>query len=776
VDIPYSWLGQWLADLPEAERVAHDLTGLGYEVAAVEDIEAGLGPVVLAEVVRRTPHPQADHLWLVTVTIGDGREVTVVTGASNGLVGERVWYGPPHTVLPDGRHLTTVTLRGVESPGMLLSAPELGYVGPPEEDLWLYRGPAPTGSRWTEVMGRETVIRVELTPNLAQHAQSALGVARDLAAFYGRRPPALPSLSVPTMADPARVVVEDADACPVYALGEFQVTAGRMEPAWQRRLRAAGFRLISPVVDATNAVLMDVGQPLHAFDADRVRLPIVVRRARPGERLELLDGRTVTLSDDDLVIADQTGALALAGIMGGAATQVTPATRRILVESAHFDALTVYRTARRLELMTDAAQRFSRGTDPEAVAPALERFRLFVKDAGALVADGPAVLMGKRRERRRVPWQPDRLRAWLGVDWSAEDMAKILERLGFSWRDDAVEIPTYRPDVAGGQDLAEEIARVRGMNAIPARLPARRGLSRPDPVMAQNDRLRDLLVAAGYMEVLPRNLIPPTLPAELGVGDGVHRVVNPLREEESLLAPTVLPALLLTARYNRDRDVDHQGFFTVSPVFSGTPERPRQEWELGVYRTLGPHEDLHGGHEVTVYDLTGLVEWLMQRSGWELEWDQTELAPFLHPRRALRLTRRGRPVGWVGELHPAVTERWRLGPSGVMVLTVPPPPPAGSDRPVPTRPSRYPEVRRDLSVIVPESVPYRTIEQAIRQAGGPYLTACQPFDRFRGPFGESLSLRLRFQAEDRTLTESEVDQAVQSVLAALSKYGVNRRG
>lgn len=769
MDIVYSWIGRHLPELPPAEQVARDLERLGYEVAAVEPVEQGLEDVVLADVVERRSHPARADLAVLTLDAGNRGRVTVVSGAANGRPGDRVWYAPPGVTLPDGRTLAARTFAGVPSEGMALAAAELGLRAGPE-DLWIWSGPEPPGSRWPDVMGRDWRLSLELTANLAQFAQSAFGLAGDLAALYGRPRPVLADRTVSAEGAPVRL--EAPDRCPVYALWAAEVGPGELPWSRQRQLLGSGFRLISPVVDATNYVLMDIGQPLHAFDADTVALPIVVRLARAGEQLELLDGRVIDLDPEDLVIADREKVLALAGVMGGRHSAVGPSTRRILVESAHFAAPGIYRTARRLGLMTDAALRFSRGTDPARPAAGIKSVEDLLAEAGALVASGPAWIAGAAPPARTVAWRPERIRLWLGVDWPDERLAADLTRLGFAVVDGRVRVPSDRPDVAGEQDLAEEVMRLEGTDAIPARLPPAVAPAAREATEARADRVRATMVAAGYTEVLTRALTAPGVAPGFGWPEAVHRIVNPLREEESVLRPRLLPGVLAAARYNRERQVERVAFFEVGKAFGGTPEAPREWLELAAVLTLEPEPGLFGGDHPSVYDLKGTLEALVERLGWIVRCEPEPIPSYLHPGRALALFEDDRLLGHLGELHPDTAEAWHLPRTGVLWMELP----AVWDRRAPVRrPSRFPAVRRDLSLSVPPGVSYRDVAGTVAARAGPLLEAFWPFDEYFGGGGRSVAVALVFRAPDRTLTDDEVDAAMDRLVAALARLGVERR-
>jgi phenylalanyl-tRNA synthetase beta chain len=779
VDVPLSWLTLVAPGADrEVEHVVSTLEQLGYEVDGVSRPDASLHGMKLAAVLDRRPHPAADRLFVLTLSTGDAEPVQVVTAALNGAVGERLWYAPPGTVLPDGRTLGVEHFRGVPSVGMLLSADELGYGGS-SDGLLVWGGSGAVGETWEAVMGAETVLHLSLTPNLAQFGHSILGVARDLRAAWHQPLPVLPEAPD---ADPAggRVQIEAGDLCPAYTLAEFRCTGpvGEIPWIWRRRLTLAGARALQPIVDATNAVRIELGQPLHAFDADRVALPIAVRRAHPGEPLTLLDGRTLSLDADDLVIADQRGAVALAGVMGGLSSAVGSGTTRVLVESAHFDRQSVYRTARRHQIASEAALRFGRGTDPAATQAGVARFAqfldLFGVDHRLVAMDHEGVLP----EPRRVPVQPDRIRVWTGLDLSDRELVVELERLGFAVHTGVASVPSWRPDVEGPQDLAEEVARLVGMDRVSPRLPERSGIGRVEPETHQADRVRDLLAAAGFMEVVTPSFIAPGVLQRLGLPPEVHRVRNPLRERESVMRTSVWPGLLEVARYNRDRGVERVAIFEVGPVYGGRSNAPLEYWEVGLLATLGEWDALHGPERMNVFHLKGIVDELSRRHGWQLQWaDASPPAACLHPGRALAITRGGDAWGELGELHPATLAEWRLPRTAVARWRLPrvvEGDRTGLERPI--TPSPYPGVRRDLSLRIPEDVTWESVHRLIAQHAGPDLEAIHAFDRYVDPeLGTSVAVTLRYRAYDRTLTEDEVEARVAVLVAALQSAGVSRR-
>ncbi len=778
MDLPMSWLREWLPGLElEPERIAAQLEQMGYERDGLVAGEADLAAVRLGQVQERRAHPAADRLAVLIVSVGAGEPVQVVTGAPNGHPGDRVWHAPPGTRLPDGRQLGVEHFRGVRSDGMLLSAEELGYVGA-GGGLWIWEGPGQVGDRWPAVMGTEAVLQLSLTPNLAQYAHSVLGVARDLAALARQPLPPLPA-GLPLTGGDALVQIDAQDLCPRYAVAQLACAApsAGVPPLWQRRLALAGARLIHPIVDATNAVRIDMGQPLHAFDLDRVRLPLVVRRAAAGERLVLLDGTTVTLGSEDLVIADADGPVALAGVMGGQRSAVTADTRRVLLESAHFDRASVYRTARRHHLGSDAAARFGRGTDVEAVLPAVARFVDLLRTFGVDVAVEAVQVVGPPPRPRHTAFQPERLRTWTGLALDDAELARHLERSGFTLEAGRIRVPSWRVDIEGPQDLAEEVTRLVGMDAVPARLPERATPGVGDPDTRQADQLRDWLVAGGFVEVVSRNFIPRGVSERLGLVPPMHVLKNPLREEEAVMRTSVWPGLLEAARYNRGRGGDRLALFEVGPVYQGTPAAPVESVEAGVLAILGEWPGLFGTLRQSVYDLKGLVEEISRRLGWGFDWAPwAGPAGALHPGRSLAIVRDGQVWGALGELHPAVLEEWRLPRTAVARWQVPPVV-AGRERggPRPLPPPPYPAVRRDVSLLVPDGMPWAHIAALLRRHAGPDVESIRPFDRYVDPSGTAVTVAIRYRAADRTLTDADVDSRQAALVAALAEAGITRR-
>lgn len=774
--LSHRWLRRHLPDLPSPADVVTGLEQIGVEVASKSRWGENFSRVELVEVVSRRPHPDSDHLSLVDVRRGSGEITQIVTGASNGFPGERLWYAPPGTTLPDGRTLEVRALRGIESPGMLLSSEELGYAAP-TGDLWVWSGEEPLGTSFLTVIGgADTLYELELTPNIAQYLQSVRHLARELGAIWGMT--LAPQVTPFAYENDVLARVDAPERCPLYGLVAMKIKPHQSSPLWlQTLLRAVGHRIIHPAVDITNFVLWDLGEPLHAFDAKKVEGPIEVRLAEPGERLTLLDGRALALNGDDLVIADGTKPLALAGIMGGIDSGVSADTENILLECAHFSAPGIFRSFKQHGLMTDAAQHFGRGTDPWAVFDAPSLVAQVLEDAGIFESVTSSTLQGELPPERRVDADLARIRSLLGVDWSDEKLIHALEGFGYEREGKELMVPRYRHDVETVYDLAEDVARFYGLDAMPSTLPeGRMALAKTTPRVAFDEEIRDLTASAGYQEVITRTLVSPEWEKLSWETNGTPvRVANPLREDESELRRHILGSLLEVVRYNRARHQKPIRIFELGSVFRREGGQVHEGRELGVVLTLEPEETYPHRETPSLYDLTGLVDFLFERLGIPdgARVDTADVPRFLHPGQCQRLVIGGQPVGWVGELRPRLALEYRVRRMAVLVMRIDPMPVRRISHP--GRPSKFPEVERDLSLVIPDHVSYRAVLETLSGLAIDALADVRPIDKFQGDFGTSLTIRLRFQSHQETLTDAMVDTETGRILAELGTIGVELR-
>ena len=777
--LSHRWLTRYLLEVPEPHVIESALTQMGIEVASRESWGQDYLQVELVRVRDRQAHPNADHLSVVTVERGGAVTTDVVTGAANGLVGEKLWYAPPGTRLPDGRILETVSMRGILSPGMLLSAQELGFVDP-GGDLWIYAGMLPIGATFLDAIGGpDTVYELELTPNLAVFDQSVLGVAREIAAVLNlacRNPG--PEFQYGANASLMGVV--DSVGCPLYGLTEFRVEGDKTTPLWmQVLLLSIGLRVIHPVVDITNFILWDIGQPLHAFDADKVVLPISVRRALAGESIILLDGSLAVLNSEDLVIADHNGPIALAGIMGGQRAAVTAATRHVFLESAYFNAPGIFHSGRQHHIVSDAGGHFGKGVDPSLGPVAAEATMVLLREIfGTASTVVSSAFQGSIPPQREIPFESERIRRILGVQWTDHEIVEGLGRLRFEVADGRVRIPLDRHDVTATEDLSEEVARVRGFDTITPTLPS--NAIEPgsrDGTVSFVESMRDKWTTLGYWEVVTR---PFWNVSREVLGEGKSRrpilVTNPLREEESELRQDLVPNLLEVLAYNRGRRDQPVAIFEVAPIYHRKNEKPYETMALAVAEVLEAPMQYPPAGDPGIYRLKGALEWVNRQLNLGLQQDPSGPIPaFMHPGRSVALyDKAGTWVGYLGELRPRLANLQFRAPRIALMSLAPIVETRAVQAGVIAAPSRYPDVLRDLS-LVGSNLDYQAIVQTITESRVPDLVAVRPIDVFEGNFGKSLTVRLVFQSMVRTLTDVEVDSAVQTIVDALKIRGISRK-
>ena len=796
--IPYRWLREFVDTEASASEVAERLTMAGIEVAGLAARVAGVSGVLVGEVGEVAPHPAGGTLTLCRVSTG-GQDFHVVCGAPNVRAGARAALALPGAVLPGGRRIEALVIKGVVSQGMLCSEAELG-LGDDGAGIFLLDPDAPLGGDLVAYLGLDDpILEVEVTPNRPD-CLSVIGIAREVAALTGgrTRPPSTAVDEVaPDAASLTAVTVEDPELCPRYAARVILDVAMGPSPTWLReRLRAVDLRPINNVVDVTNYVLWELGHPLHAFDYDLLRgHRIVVRRPRPGEGLLTLDGQTRALAESMLVIADAERAVAVAGVMGGANTEVSGTTRRVLLESACFKPASVRRTAKALGLSTEASYRFERGADIEGLRDALDRAaQLIAQLGGGRVARGVVDVYPTPRGPVAIDLRLSRIRRVLGACPPADGVGRILRGLGFPLeaRDGGfrVQVPAFRRDVSLEDDLVEEVARVWGYGEIPSTIPsgALRLTRRPRHLVGQ-DAVRRALTASGCQEAVTLALIDPAHLAHFGWSPGDPRAValqNPLATDRSVLRPTLLFGLLEAVATNVRRQAPDIRLFEVGRVFErqGPGQLAREETRVGVVLTgpRGPRTWFGGRARVDVFDVKGAVENAVHALGrGEVTVEGTRV-PYLEEGRGATVLVGGVPVGVLGELHPDVQRAFDL-PAPVFVAEL------SLDRleATPARPlvhrplPRFPGVQRDLAVILPASVPAEDVGRAIQAIPNPCLKRVVLFDVYTGgqvgPDKKSLAYSLWYQTEDRTLTDAEVNAMHGEVVERLHQsLGAEVRG
>jgi len=784
------WLGEWIA-LPPADELVERLDLCGFEDSVVERIGPDLSQVCVGEVLARAAHPNADRLSVCRVDVAAGEPLEIVCGAPNVAAGQKVAVARVGVGLPDGSRIKKSKIRGVASFGMICSARELG-LGDEHEGILVLEPTARIGAPLSEVLRLgEPILEVGITPNRGDTA-SLLGVAREVRALFGGELQ-VPEAAPPELGAPAAeaigVSIEAPEDCHRYVARVVRDVRVGPSPAWlQRRLEASGLRAINNVVDVTNYVLLEFGQPLHGFDLASLRgAQIRVRRARSGEKLATLDGETRELDADDLVIADAERAIALAGVMGGADTEVGESTRDVLIESAHFRPASVRVSARRHGLRTEASYRFERGVDREGVGRAADRCaRLLAELCGGRVARGCVVALGEPPPATlEVRLETRRANRLLGTTLGAQEMAELLERVGVRCTEPEPgvllgRIPSHRNDLHLHQDLTEEVARIYGYDRIPTSEPV--GPLRPVELplsLTLAERARDALAAVGLLETVSFPFVAPGEIAALRLDEPEGRtlgLLNPIKEEEPRLRPLLLPTLLRLARQNFDRQVERVRIFEVSRVFrpTGAGQLPREPLQAAALLADGGARQLwRAARPPLFYEARGVAERLVNQLGYVAVLQRQGSPPYLHPGAAAAILTGGRVIGAVGEIHPEVAATFGIDvPCAALevdlsaLAAIPPRLPRYSEV------SRFPQIRRDLAVVVERSVAAGELLAAVRECAGPDCTGVELFDRYQGrgiPEGRvSLAFRLVFQRPDRTLEDTEVTPAIERVVQMLS--------
>ncbi len=825
--VPLSWLRE-LVDVEETpERLADRLTLLGMEVSAIERIGDDWQGVVVGELTDVAPHPGSGRLSLTRVRVApDAPELSIVCGATNIRAGQRVPVALPGAVLPGERRIEVTMIAGARSEGMLCSGDELGLSSDADGILILPEA-TPIGHALADLAG-DVVLDIDVKPNRGD-ALSILGVAREVAAGSGA-PLRWPDLSVAESGDRTvdhlAVAVEEPELCPRF-VGRYLdgVTVGPSPWDVQRRLIAAGVRPISNVVDASNYVLMELGKPVHTFDADAIRGDrIVVRRARAGEGLETLDHVERELTVETLIIADETGPLALAGVMGGAASEVGPTTHRVVVELAIFDPVSIRRTAFRYALRSEASLRFEKGQEHAMARLGADRTAaLIMRWAGGRAAVGFVDTNPEAPPEVRVPFRPARVQRLLGEAVPAAEQRELLARAGvrteaaragdavpvIAGEDpllvpltvvDATEalvavVPSHRRDLVIEADISEEVARLRGYETLAARLP-----DTPMPSYRRDahriaDELRTLLAANGLAELVTHGLIGPEDHARLGYASddpATIRAANPVTIDHSELRRSLLPGhLRVLADNERKRDPDVRGF-EIGALHAWHEGQPAERMVLGLMLAGREHPLTHDRASAPVDMATakGLLEQLAARlAAGRLSYEVVAAREGVeHPGRVAGVTAvdaagAATPIGRVGELHPRLLAAFDVRAEHVVFAEIDLATFAGlvPERIRVGRLERLPGVERDLALVVAAEQPAGEVEALIRAHGGPHLRSVRLFDQYRGaPLADgqkSLAYRLRFEPIDGALIEEDVDDAVERVVAVTSeRLGARLRG
>jgi phenylalanyl-tRNA synthetase beta chain len=798
--VSFEWLREFVPVEMTPEAVADRLTMAGLEVEAVEDWGRPFDRIMVGRIVDIAAHPSTGRLLVCRVEVG-AEVLTIVCGAHNIAVGDRVPLAPVGSVLPTGKSIAAERVAGMVSEGMLCSAAELGFSDTSAGILLLPSSATPGASLASQLELRDVALEVNVTPNRPD-CLSIFGIACELAALTGvplRPPDTSVSEAGEAITTLTSVTVEAPDLCPRYAARLMTGVQVDPSPLWlQRRLLVCGSRPRNNVVDATNYLLLELGHPLHAFDYDTLHeRRIVVRVARPAERCVTLDGLTRTLDPDVLVIADAECTIGIAGVMGGQNSEIREASTHVLLESAYFQPQNIRRTSKRLGLRTEASYRFERGADFEGLIGSLDRCAaLIARLAGGAVAKDRIDVAAYRYSAPKIPLRVGRVNAVLGLDLSREAIAQYCRRLQLptamrTGTELEVEVPSFRRDLAREIDLIEEVGRQHSYQAIPTSLPRVRLEAVPrSPQREARRRVLEYLVGCGYTQVVNYSFMPEEdldrlqLPAD----DSLRRLIplrNPLSKEAGDLRTTLVPSLLRTMALNLNRELRDLMFFELSKVFRRQNGMQPQEPQLLGLAVTGTCGGQHWGQAARPYDFYDLIG-ALQMIAAHLRLQPFSVAaapvPYCHPGRSAQVCLGDDPIGVVGEIHPTVLAAFDLG-QAVTLAEI------DFDRWVDQGMStvqyrqilRFPSAMRDVSIIVDAAVQAGQIMQFLQNFYPERLRAVRLFDVYAGkpvPVGrKSLTFALTYRADDRTLTDEEVNSVQTRVVEQLrQRFGAQLRG
>ncbi|NLW55371.1 MAG: phenylalanine--tRNA ligase subunit beta [Firmicutes bacterium] len=798
--VSYNWLREYVPiDLSPAE-LGEKLTMAGLEVEEIIDFGASYRSLKIGKILEIEPHPQADRLLLCRLQLADG-EVTVVTAAQNLRRGDLVPVALPGVTLPDGRKIEIAEFHGVRSQGMLCSEEELGLARKSTGIMVLPEGTALQANLDTVLGLDDHVLVLELTPNRAD-CYGMLGIAREVAAITGVEVK-LPDLRVEEATEPIEefvsIEVQDEELAPRYAgrvlldlkLGE--------SPLWLKaRLLAAGMRPINNMVDLTNYVMLELNQPLHAFDLQQMKdQKVVVRSAREKEVITTLDDQERTLTRGQLVIADAVQAQCIAGVMGSGQSEVAEATKTVFLESAYFSPVSIRRTAQFFALRSEAAIRFGKGLDPETVPLALDRVAHLAQKLGiARVAKGVIDLNSRPFTPRKIRFRPERINGLLGTKLDSTEMFEIFKRLNFKLEeqpDGTCDLlpPSYRLDIEGEADLAEEVARIYGYDRIPATYPAAKVIGQLTPRQEFTEATRQLLLGCGLSEIKTYSFHGESMferlniPADHPLREAVRMMV-PLSEEGSLMRTTLLTGVIEALSYNARRNQHDLQVFEIAHVYHPTtadalPEEP-EHLAGGLSGKMFTPAWNQNDREVDFYDGKGLLETIFTALRVEKVTFRRGEHPVLHPGRTAILEYAGEPLGIVGEIHPQIKVEFDLvAPVVLFEINLEKLWQAACKEVVQVKAlPKFPPILRDLALVLPEKVKVEEVMAVFHENGQEKLEAVQLFDVYQGdkiPAGyRSIAFSLTFRLEERTLKDDEVNAIMERIIeAATSKFGAQVR-
>jgi phenylalanyl-tRNA synthetase beta chain len=805
MDTSLSWIKAYVPDLDvTAQEYTDAMTLSGTKVEGYKALDADLENIVVGQILKIERHPDADKLVVCQVDIGTGTPIQIVTGAPNVeegqkipvvLDGGRVAGGHDGKMTPGGIRIKKGKLRGVESNGMMCSIEELGqsrelFPEAPELGIYIFPDSAVVGESAIKALGLDDVVfEHEITSNRVD-CYSIIGIARETAATFHKKfvPPTVTVKgSGGDVNDYIKVDVKDADLCPRYCARVVKNIKLGPSPKWmQRRLAVNGIRPINNIVDITNYVMEEYGQPMHAYDLDTIAgHQILVRRADKGEKFVTLDGQERTMDDSVLMICDGEKAIGVAGIMGGENSMITDDVKTMLFEAACFDGVNIRLSAKRIGLRTDASGKFEKGLDPNNAQAAIDRACQLVEELGAgEVVDGMVDVYTGVKEPVRVPFDADRINALLGTHISKEQMLEYLKtvELEYDERTNEIVAPTFRQDVLCLADLAEEVARFYGYDNIPTTLPKGEATTGKLPFKLRVESVaRDIAEFCGFSQGMTYSFESPKVFDKLLLDkeDPIRNAItisNPLGEDFSIMRTTSLNGMLTSLAFNYNRRNKNVRLYELGNIYLAKElpltELPdeRMQFTLGMYG------------EGDFYTMKGVVEEFFDKIGMHKKevYDPNAGKNFLHPGRQANIIYSGKVVGYLGELHPAVADAYEIGDRAyVAVLDLPAIVPFATFERKYEGIAKYPAVTRDISMVIPKTVLAGQIEEVIENKGGSYLESYHLFDIYEGEQikegYKSVAYSIVFRAKDKTLEEADVSSAMKRILKGLESLNAELR-
>ncbi len=793
--VSMKWLKQYIDIDVRAEELAEILTRGGVEVGGVEHLNKGFKNIIIGEIKEIKPHPDAEKLQICQVDVGT-EVLTIVTGATNILQGDKIPAAVPGAVLPGGKEIKPAKLRGVQSNGMLCSDKELEIEAVGQDrskgGILILATDAPVGKPLEEYLELDDdVLELELYPNRPD-CLSMVNVAREVGTLLGIKPtvPEWAQGEIPAWPEDVKqkVEIENPELSWRYAALIVEDVVINPSPLWmQNRLRAAGIRPISNIVDITNYCMLEMGQPLHAFDKDKLSGTVRVRLAEEGEKIVSLDGTERKLETDMLVIADDNGPVAIAGVMGGLESEVTDQTTKILFESAHFLGSSVRRTSRKLGLRSESSSRFEKGVNPYWAVPTLGRVAELLMELEAGVPMSFTEKVCHLPEPVKIDISLEKVNRILGVDYTEEEIVKVLEALTFDYVQKekgmfTVNIPSYRQDLKIEEDMIEEVARVIGYDRIPTTLPeGAQTQGRRSPEQAFRLKLRKTFIKCGMNEVVSYSFGKMETDETWGSANGNIPILNPLREELGTMRTSLLPGLLEIASRNNARRNTDLLLFEIGNVYL-PKELPLKALPEEVTRIAGIAQGGSKRHwlvKPVKYDffyVKGILSDIAKDSGIEFEYCRLENGKYqtlLHPGRSAEILIKGEPIGFLGEIYPQRDKEWDLDRPVLFELDFATLFKKSDPAIIAKSYPRFPAIQRDLAVVVPLEVPAADIKKRVYELGGELLKEVELFDVYQGkpvPEGhKSLALTMRYQSAERTLKDEEVNTLNSNILSGIQQ-------